>query len=168
MFGEISRGDLILFNFPKAQNKYVGEGVIYFKRVIGISGDKIDIKGRNIYLNGKAIQQKYVDKYLYGSVPKEDDLYIETFPSGKSFNVIYRQGSDSMSTGNVDFPITVPEGSLFVMGDNRDNSYDSRFWGNVPIENVIGKAVIIYLSIDSDNPELFEKIRWNRTFLPLY
>ncbi|HDM09732.1 MAG: signal peptidase I [Deltaproteobacteria bacterium] len=89
----------------------------FIKRVIGLPGDRIEIIGRKIYINAKLFE----DKHGYYSSP-------------------------SPSEGSRFGPITVPKGHLFVMGDNRDHSYDSRYWGFVPLESVKGKAFIIYWS----------------------
>lgn len=105
------RDDVIVFIFPLDRSKD------FIKRVIGLPGDRIEISGRKIYINGKL----YEDKHGYYSSP-------------------------SPSEGSRFGPVTVPKGHLFVMGDNRDHSYDSRYWGFVPLEYVKGKAFIIYWS----------------------
>ena len=105
------RGDVIVFIFPLDKSKD------FIKRVIGLPGDRIEIIGRKIYINGKL----YQDKHGYYTNPSPAE--------GSHFG-----------------PITVPKGHLFVMGDNRDHSYDSRYWGFVPLDSVKGKAFIIYWS----------------------
>jgi signal peptidase I len=104
----------------------------FIKRVIGTEGEKVEIVHNKIYINGKLI----------------DDPW----------------GHFTMARSSIeDFgPIKVPEGSLFVMGDNRDNSQDSRFWGFVNINAVKGKALIIYFSWNSISQNLLNKIRWDR------
>ncbi len=110
------RGDVIVFIYPVDKSKD------FIKRVIGLPGDTIEIIGQKIYINGK----KYEDKNGFYSNRK----------SGFGPHV----GKDNFG------PVTVPDGHLFVMGDNRNHSYDSRFWGFVPISSVKGKAFIIYWS----------------------
>ena len=109
------RGDVIVFIFPKDKSKD------FIKRVIGLPGDKIEIIGKRIYINGKL----YKNNHGY---------YAEDNPMAISMEK------------NHFGPVIVPKGHLFVMGDNRNHSYDSRFWGFVPLSYVKGKAMIIYWS----------------------
>jgi signal peptidase I, bacterial type len=127
-FTNPQRGDIIVFIYPKDRSKD------YIKRVIGVSSDKIEIKNKIIFINGK----QYSDAY---------GIYSDT--------VTY---SGSMQPRDNFGPVTVPASSLFVMGDNRDESMDSRFWGFVDLKDVQGKAFIIYWSW---NPEE-RNIRWGR------
>lgn len=122
------RGDVIVFIYP------VDESKDFIKRVIGIGGDSIEIRQKKIYINGRPFKDNY-GHY-------EDSNYS---PS-------YIQFRDNLG------PITVPKGSIFVMGDNRDRSYDSRFWGFVKLNMVKGKAFLVYWSWG----DLFKDIRWNR------
>lgn len=110
------REDVIVFIYPVDKTKD------FIKRVIGLPGDKIEVVDGKIHINGKP----YDDKYGY---------YADTAAKGSNPGGNYHYG-----------PVTVPENQLFVMGDNRDHSYDSRFWGFVPAESVKGKAFIIYWS----------------------
>jgi signal peptidase I len=122
------RGDIIVFIYPKDRS------LDFIKRVIGIGGDTIEIKDKKIFINGKVFTDNtgiYTDKIIYpGSVQPRDNFG----------------------------PVTVPKGSLFVLGDNRDESMDSRFWGFVDLKDVQGKAFIIYWSWNHDE----RKIRWQR------
>ena len=111
------RNDVIVFIYPVDKSKD------FIKRVIGLPGDKVEMKGQKIYINGKLFDDKY-------------GVYSRSPSSGGDMN---REGLDFG-------PVTVPPGHLFVMGDNRDHSYDSRFWGFVPLDAVKGKAFIIYWS----------------------
>ena len=122
------RGDIIVFKFQQEPKKD------FIKRTIGIPGDVIEILNKEVYVNKKRLEQDYA---IY------TDLHI--IPKAM-------QHRDNFG------PVTVPEDSLFVMGDNRDHSYDSRFWGFVDLKNVKGKAFIIYWSWDNDN----FGVRWNR------
>jgi len=121
-------GDIIVFKFPVDPNKD------FIKRVVGVGGDIVEGRNKKIYVNEKAVDQSFT---------------IHTDPHAMPANV---QPRDNFG------PITVPENSLFVMGDNRDQSYDSRFWGFVDMKAVSGKAFIIYWSWDKDN----FGIRWGR------
>jgi signal peptidase I len=122
------RGDIVVFIYPNDRSKD------YIKRVIGVSGDKIEIKNKIIFINGK----QYSDTY---------GIYSD--------NVTY---PGSMQPRDNYGPVTVPPESLFVMGDNRDESADSRFWGFVDLKDVEGKAFIIYWSWNREKNNL----RWQR------
>ena len=119
---EPERGDVAVFIYPVDRKKD------FIKRVIGIQGDTIQIINKNVYVNGKLFpdppgMQHSEQRILPGSVQPRDNMG----------------------------PVTVPKGKIFVMGDNRDESYDSRFWGFVPIKDIKGKAFTIYWSWNSDN-----------------
>jgi len=122
------RGDVIVFEYPLNPKQD------YIKRVIGVEGDRIEIKDKKIYLNGEPQNEPYT-------------IYLDNkiIPAGI-------QDRDNMA------PITVPPHSLFVMGDNRDNSYDSRFWKFVDLDEVKGQAFILYWSWDKNN----HSVRWSR------
>ena len=122
------RGDIVVFEFPEDPEKD------FIKRVIGIAGDVVEIHDKKVYVNHKLLNH---DHGIYS------DPY--SFPA----NV---QPRDNFG------PLKVPSNSLFVMGDNRDQSYDSRFWGVVDLKAVKGKALIIYWSWDKTN----FGVRWNR------
>lgn len=119
--GTPTRGDIVVFIYPEDRSKD------FIKRLIGLPGDVIEIRNKNILLNGlpwSDTRGVYVDSLIIpGSVQPRDNFG----------------------------PVTVPEGSLFVMGDNRDESYDSRFWGFVPMKDVLGKALIIYWSWNQES-----------------
>jgi len=122
------RGDIVVFIYPVDRSKD------FIKRVVGVAGDKIEIKNKRIYINGS---------------PSNDGHGVHTdsliFPGSL-------QPRDNFG------PVTVPPGHIFVMGDNRDESYDSRFWGFVDLRDVLGKAFIIYWSWDRENSD----VRWKR------
>jgi|UPI0003B5560B signal peptidase I (EC:3.4.21.89). Serine peptidase. MEROPS family S26A len=125
-WGEIKRGDVIVFVFPEDPSKD------FIKRVIALPSETIEIRKKKIYIDGKEIEDKwgfFSDDY-FG--PPRDDFG----------------------------PFKVPPGHVFVMGDNRDESNDSRFWGPVNIQNIKGKAFVIYFSWDSNE----KSVRFNRIF----
>jgi signal peptidase I len=122
------RGDIIVFKYPRDPHKD------FIKRVIGIPGDEIEIRNKKLYVNQKQVNPDY-------------GVYTDS--RILSANVRPRDNFG---------PITVPEHSLFVMGDNRDESYDSRFWGFVDYKALNGKAFIIYWSWDKEN----FGVRWDR------
>ena len=122
------RGDIIVFEFPEDPSKD------FIKRVIGIGGDTIEIRNKQLIVNGTPVKNSHA---IYND-PKIYD--------GRT------QPRDNLG------PLKVPQGKLFVMGDNRDSSYDSRFWGFVDLSAVKGEAFIIYWSWDKEN----FGVRWNR------
>lgn len=127
------RGDIVVFIYPKDRTKD------YVKRVIGVGGDKIEIKNKSIFINDRP----YRDAYGVYS----DRVVIPAFV----------QPRDNFG------PVVVPKGHLFVMGDNRDESADSRFWGFVDLKDVEGKAWLLYWSWNSDEQESpLKKVRWDR------
>ena len=122
------RGDIVVFKFPEDPDKD------FIKRVIGIAGDVVECRDKQVYINHKRLNH---------------DFGIHTDSNIISGGV---QPRDNFG------PVVVPEKSLFVMGDNRDHSYDSRFWGFVGLKALRGKALIIYWSWDKEN----FGVRWNR------
>lgn len=127
-YKEPQRGDIVVFKFRQEPKKD------FIKRTIGVPGDVIEIKNKEIYINKKRLEQDYAIYTDLRIIPKA------------------LQPRDNFG------PVTVPENSIFVMGDNRDQSYDSRFWGFVDLKDVKGKAFIIYWSWDNDN----FGVRWGR------
>ena len=126
--GQPQRGDIAVFIYPEDKSKD------FIKRVIAVGGDTVEIRDKKLFVNGKAVDDPH-------GVHVEDVIYPRAIQRRDNFG-----------------PVRVPEGTLFVMGDNRDQSYDSRFWGFVKLEDVIGKAFIIYFSWDSENGG----VRWGR------
>lgn len=133
------RGDIVLFKWPMDESKD------FVKRIIGIPGDTIQIMNDDIYINNEKLELKFVGKYKLGQ-GKEADMYQETL-GNISYQVL------DQNKGYKDFgPITASEGEYFVMGDNRDNSSDSRYWGMVKRHQIFGKPVFIYFSWDRRIP----------------
>jgi len=162
---DIRHGDVIVFIYPNGDNEPSKKGLHYIKRVIGLPGDKVDSKGRNIYINDKKIDLDFIRSYNNRNINTISyvDEYSEDI-NGNKHKVIYNNGRASTDKG-VYLPLEkVPEGHYFVMGDNRDNSRDSRFWGFVPFENISGKALLTHWSWDFENDKIINKIRWNRIF----
>jgi signal peptidase I len=165
-FTEPKRGDVIVFRYPMdiRQN--------YVKRVMGVPGDHIHILNKVVYVNGKPLEEPYAQHIFPGLEP-----YRDTFPAEPAGPVVDR--AVKMLAEHVhDGELVVPEGNYFAMGDNRDNSLDSRYWGFVPRENIIGKPFVIFWSYDAETADLvdftanhfidlaknfFVKTRWDRT-----
>ncbi|WP_462137370.1 signal peptidase I [Candidatus Mycalebacterium sp.] len=154
--GEIKRGDIVVFKKPQGPGKT--KKTYFIKRVVAMGNDVVRIQGRNIYVNRSGIPQSYVGPY--DAVPMEK--YIQKF-GDKDVTVIYEKGRYSTHKGDIIYPFTVPAGHVFLMGDNRDNSRDSRFWGAIAEKDVVGKAVIIHWSWRFEN-SLIPEIRWERIF----
>jgi signal peptidase I len=148
--GEPKRGDIALFRWPD------NPSIIFVKRVVGIPGDHIVYRNKILRINGKIADQKLIGPMLDiepDNVPVPVQEKIENLLGVKHHIFIREVGGDM---GTVD--TIVPKGFYFMMGDNRDASDDSRFWGFVPEENLIGKAFVIWMSWDSEN----HSIRWHR------
>ena len=182
-YTEVKRGDIIVFRYP------IDIRQTFVKRVIGLPKDHIRIEKKQVFLNGKLINEPY--KY---HKTEYFDSYRDNFPSEPNMrlyepadrmlkdNVAERQVKDDVKGSISVREIVVPEGHYFAMGDNRDSSLDSRYWGFVPRENIIGKPLIIYWSYDAPTDRLasadigldhimdlaqnfFSKTRWKRTFM---
>ena len=159
------RGDIIVFKWPK------NEDIYYIKRVIGTPGDTVELRGKALYINGARVEDKEVDlkdkerllRPLEGSEYTSDnmEIYRETLQSA-SPTVMVTRNSYNWEWSNFG-PITLPPDNFFVLGDNRDNSKDSRFWGFVPMRDIKGKAMVIWLSLWMDFSEKEFYFRPGRT-----
>ncbi|WP_147819896.1 signal peptidase I [Salidesulfovibrio onnuriiensis] len=142
------RRDVIVFKYPQDPS------VDYIKRVIGLPGDTIEIREKKLYVNGELQEEPYVhykDSMIY---PHPDQMPETLTPN--MFDA-YFNGTNNLAKRDNMPKLTVPEGKYFVMGDNRDGSHDSRFWGFVDRSQIVGKALIIHWSWRS-----FTDIRWSR------
>ena len=157
--GTIKRRDIIVFKYPEEPERD------FIKRVIGLPGETVEVREKKVYVNGTALDEPYVHFLAPPSGPSE-------FHEVTSFDVRERYG-----------PVTVPPDHYFVMGDNRDNSQDSRYWGFLPRELVKGKSLIIYWSYQAEREDyqdesagatvkglvsvfahFFTRTRWDRMF----
>jgi signal peptidase I len=153
------RGDVIVFIYPKDPSKD------FIKRVIAAGGDTVEIRDGQPVVNGRPIARVPVagecsfDDYdeTQGEWQKRPCVALDETFDGRSWRV-YQEPGGGPSMRELG-PVAIPIGSYFVMGDNRDNSHDSRYWGFVPGENVKGRAVGLYLSLGPDG------VRWSRTGL---
>jgi signal peptidase I len=139
---EPKRGDIVVFRYPKDPS------VDYIKRVIGLPGDKIVYSDKKLTINNVPVKEVSMGRYqgvgqgedMTGAEELLEDL------TGVEHDILIRNGATS-----VEFAYVVPEGNYFVMGDNRDNSNDSRYWGPVPEANLVGKAFFIWMNWDWQN-----------------
>ncbi|MFV1996829.1 MAG: signal peptidase I [Acidiferrobacterales bacterium] len=153
--GSPKRGDVMVFRFPD------NPSVNYIKRTIGLPGDNIIYRNKRLFINGAEIPQKLIAPYLMresGQRLTEMQRWVESM--GGTQHEILKYGSDRDLT----LEFQVPAGHYFVMGDNRDRSNDSRYWGYVPENNLIGKAFLIWFSWDMKGSEKWfgDRIMWNR------
>jgi signal peptidase I len=169
----VGRGDIIVFHYPVHPSQH------FVKRVIGVPGDRIRLIHRRVYINGVPLQEPYVQYRSF-----QPDTYRDEFPR-VDLPVPGLEASWWLEMHKLveDGQLIVPEGHYFVLGDNRDQSLDSRYWGFVPRENIIGRPLLIYWSLRSseqDMPEspqisdklfhfayavthVFQLTRWDRT-----
>jgi signal peptidase I len=143
--GEPKRGDVVVFRFPGRGPTDPMKGDDFIKRVVGLPGDHIEYRGKQIFVNGEAIAQVQDGLYIGERSGRDSTgarLLDETLGTHKH-RVLHR---DNISRGDGAFD--VPAGQYFVMGDNRDNSDDGRFWGFVPEGNLVGRAFAIWMSWD--------------------
>ncbi len=165
VFGKApERGDVAVFKWP------VDNSTAYIKRIVGLPGDRIQVIGGILNINGKPVQRERIENYV------EQDMagfrtsfpqYVETLPNGRSHRIVEKMGdlADKDQTREV----TVPPGHYFAMGDNRDNSEDSRYWKFVPAENLIGRADFLFFSIGGGHSILQfwqwpQNVRFDRLF----
>ena len=130
LFSDPVRGDIVVFN-PTAQLEKEKYKDAFIKRVIGLPGDRVAVKGGKVYVNGKLLSENYLDE-----------------PSAKDWSTNDRYASDELY--KVPWPADgiIPKDQYLVLGDNRNNSYDSHYWGFVPKDKIVGKAVVRFWPID--------------------
>jgi signal peptidase I len=147
---DVRRGDIVVFKFPEDPERD------FIKRVVGLPGETLELKQKVVHIGGRPIQEPYVHFLRPAAAAGESTAY----------DVRENYG-----------PVTVPEGHVFVMGDNRDNSQDSRYWGFLPLDYIKGRALVIYWSFDggadrsssvfSIVTNLFSQTRWSRLLRPI-
>jgi signal peptidase I len=170
----VRRGDVIVFKYPVHPSEH------FVKRVIGVPGDRVRLINGKVYVNGVALVEPYVHRS-----GRMHDTFRDEFPQ-VDLPVPGLEGSWWLEMRKLveDGQLIVPEGNYFVLGDNRDDSLDSRYWGFVPRKNIVGRPLLIYWSVRDSGPDLsnsatagdklahfayalthlFQITRWNRTF----
>ena len=152
--GRPERGDVMVFRFPEDPS------LDYIKRVVGVPGDRIEYRNKRLSVNGTPVPLRQVDDYLQKERMQFSRRFIETVNGVEHEILLDEDASASFMparafpfAGNCNYNMnglacTVPPGHYFMMGDNRDNSSDSRVWGFVPDENIVGKAFFIWLNLN--------------------
>jgi signal peptidase I len=135
----IKRGDIIVFKYPEDPERD------FIKRTIGLPGETVELKNKKVYINGTPLDEPYVQFLFPPSEHAPGDADVASFDVRENYG-----------------PVTVPADHYFMMGDNRDNSQDSRYWGFMPRSYVKGKALFIYFSFGEEQPGLFGNVRWSR------
>jgi signal peptidase I len=170
-YQQVQHDQIIVFRYPREPDTY------FVKRIIGLPGDRIHLENKRVFRNGQALPDAYaVHKAGYF------EEFRDNFPNFSS-GLGYPDWMEEVPQHTRDGDIVVPEGQYFVMGDNRDLSSDSRYWGFVPRENIVGKPLLLYWSYESSSEDYREsgmgdsasrlydvlihfpqKTRWNRMF----
>ena len=154
-------GDIIVFRYP------VDRRQTFVKRVIGIPGDRIKIVDKRLFRNGTPLDEPYV-RHVFPQV----EPYRDMFPSDPS-GPVFASGRQMLVRNVVNGEVVVPEGKYFVLGDNRDNSLDSRYWGFVGTGDILGKPLLVLYSEDLTTEDAVKndvfrftwgRVRWNRFF----
>ena len=149
--GDIQRGDMITFLYPEDTRQ------TFVKRVIGLPGDRIRLSGKQVIRNGRRLVEPYAQHSAFSI-----DSYRDNFPAAAASYNTSARGLEMFAHDVTGGEVVVPPGCFFVLGDNRDNSLDSRYWGFVPQENVNGKPWVVFWSYDAPPNEL---VRWNGKYL---
>jgi len=171
-YRNIQRGEIIVFHYPVDGSQY------FVKRVIGVPGDRIHLLNGEVYVNGAPLQENYAT-YKTGTA----DSYRDDFPAQLWTNLASVTWRARLSQYVSHGELVVPAGNYFVLGDNRERSSDSRYWGFVPRANVIGRPLVVYLSMPGEQAppsrgsddklfhsgnmfaHLLQSARWKRTFI---
>ena len=136
-YGNVQRGDIVVFYYPVDSSQFL------VKRVIGVPGDHIRMRNKIVYVNGSPLRENY-------AIHKQwmPDGYRDNFPSQQSYSrEIDRRWRYQLQQYISEGEVVVPADRYFVLGDNRDQSLDSRYWGFVPRANIVGRPLVIYLSV---------------------
>jgi len=167
-YREVERGDIVAFLYPEDTRQ------TYVKRIIGLPGDRIRLQNRQVIRNGRRLVEPYTQH-----IAAYPDPYRDDFPLAPGASTTPR-GRDMFEHHVWNGEVVVPPGMLFALGDNRDNSADSRYWGFVPRAYVVGKPLLVYWSFDAPTEDLLDwnlahvidvaehfptRTRWKRTFL---
>jgi len=173
---EIRRGDIIVFRYPSdidTNEEVVKNKTLFIKRVVGMPGETIHVRGADVYIDGKLLPEYRVTSNDLALGNDKAELTKLSHPPRREgqepYSVYYSPSPSAAGTFGVSKPFQIPEGNYFMMGDNRDNSKDSRFWGPVPRELIVGRAMFVIYSYDQHAPSegsaienFFANTRWGR------
>jgi len=175
---QVKRQEIVAFRYPR------NPSLMFVKRAIGVGGDVVRIENKRVFVNGRPLDEPYVQYQYVARLPLRDDFppsphLIETLPAAWGLDSAWAREMPNFIEKD---GLHVPQGFLFCMGDNRDNSLDSRFWGFVPLQNVVGEPLFVYWSYDAPSKDwvsdeiparmrfdlsilwnFFSKTRWSRT-----
>jgi len=163
----VHRQDIIAFRYP------LNPSVMFVKRVIAVGGDVVRIEARKVFVNGRELKEPYAQfQYPSSTLPLRDNFppplnVLDTLPAAWGLDPAWAREMPNFIRGD---GLHVPQGFLFCMGDNRDNSLDSRFWGFVPEDNVVGEPLFVYWSYDAPSrdwtsEELTSRLRFDVSIL---
>ena len=171
-YTEVKRGDVIVFRYP------VDISMNYVKRVMGVPGDHLRLMNDDVYLNGKKLTEPYIQHIPWMMRPYATEFpSVPPNPRDVQIPGELERVQEMFDHHVVNGELVIPDGYYFAMGDNRDDSDDSRYWGLVPRENIFGKPLVIFWSYDANTQDLtgftanhfidlaknfFVKTRWNR------
>lgn len=154
------RGDVIAFQYPDKPE------ITYVKRVVGLAGDQIKIEQGKLFINGQVATYEDLDNSVIADLPSNELLKVQNEnleETGAKYMIAHQVAKNIPSFG----PVVVPPGEVFVLGDNRETSDDSRYWGTIPITKIEGRVFFIWLSLDWQNSfsgGRLPLIRWERVF----
>jgi len=175
---QVKRQEIVAFRYPR------NPSLMFVKRVIGVGGDVVRIENKRVFVNGRPLHEPYTQYQFIARLPLRDDFppslnVIETLPAAWGLDPAWAREMPNFIEKD---GLHVPQGYLFCMGDNRDNSLDSRFWGFVPLSSVVGEPLFVYWSYDAPSKDwvsdeiparmkfdlsivwnFFRKTRWSRT-----
>jgi signal peptidase I len=161
LFKDIKQGDVVVFkHFDQGMNQWL----YYVKRCVALSGQTVEVIDKELYVDGERFGEFYdtveIDKGTEDLKAKARFTDMRVFPKGQVWEEVFQGLGNRDNFG----PLTVPEKSYFMMGDNRDNSLDSRYWGFVTEDYIVGKPIMVYFSFDSEYPltKFWKAIRWER------
>ena len=148
------RGDVAVFRYPPDPR------VDYIKRIVALAGDTVEVARNELIINGEHLPRLFSRSMEFHdqSCRSERAQLFSEHNGARSYGILIDSGPDVFENYG---PVTVPVGHVFAMGDNRDNSSDSRAWGFVPIDHIKGRALFVWLSVDRCSP-FIDKIRWSR------
>ena len=169
-YRDVERGDIVVFRYP------IDLEQTFVKRIVGVPGDRLRIVGKHLWINGSPVAEPYA-KFASDF----NDAYRDNFPSAAPPGHIYERAVRMLREHVIAGELHVPDGHYFAMGDNRDHSLDSRYWGFVPRHHIVGKPLLVWWSYDAPTERLLSpgvsiehlkdlaahfvsKTRWERTF----